>query len=353
MCWVMPPASPATTLAERMRSSSSVLPWSTWPMTVMTGGRGSLGVRIVVVVVVEQGLQLQLLLLARLDEEHVGADLEGEQLDLLVGERHRGRDHLAVLQEEAHDVGRGAVQLGAVLLRRGAPLDDDGALGDRGIRRRVGRHRLRRQLLHRATTPRDLPARGARRCEPSRTATGTAGTTRRAAGTSTGPAGTAGTGHRSRHRARPGPPPGHGPPMPGRDRRDRRGGRRRDRRGGPRSEPPGRARRPARAGRRRDRLAGQRERAAGGRRDRLARRRHRARRRRARRRTVGAGAGGGGAGRARAGGGLAGRRCTGRGRPGGGVTGRVPGGGGAEPAVRAAGAAGAGGRGSCSQACGC
>ncbi len=40
MCWVIPPASPATTLAWRMRSSRSVLPWSTWPMTVTTGGRG-------------------------------------------------------------------------------------------------------------------------------------------------------------------------------------------------------------------------------------------------------------------------------------------------------------------------
>ena len=29
MCWVMPPASPATTLALRMESSSFVLPWST------------------------------------------------------------------------------------------------------------------------------------------------------------------------------------------------------------------------------------------------------------------------------------------------------------------------------------
>ena len=40
MCWVIPPASPATTSVERMRSSSSVLPWSTWPMTVTTGARG-------------------------------------------------------------------------------------------------------------------------------------------------------------------------------------------------------------------------------------------------------------------------------------------------------------------------
>ena len=41
MCWVMPPASPPATLVARMASSSDVLPWSTWPMMVTTGGRGS------------------------------------------------------------------------------------------------------------------------------------------------------------------------------------------------------------------------------------------------------------------------------------------------------------------------
>ena len=40
MCWVMPPASPETTLVLRIASSSEVLPWSTWPMMVTTGGRG-------------------------------------------------------------------------------------------------------------------------------------------------------------------------------------------------------------------------------------------------------------------------------------------------------------------------
>ncbi len=39
MCWVMPPASPETTLAFRMWSSREVLPWSTWPMTTTTGAR--------------------------------------------------------------------------------------------------------------------------------------------------------------------------------------------------------------------------------------------------------------------------------------------------------------------------
>src|SRR6266540_2751514 len=39
MCWVMPPASPAATSVERIASKSDVLPWSTWPMMVTTGGR--------------------------------------------------------------------------------------------------------------------------------------------------------------------------------------------------------------------------------------------------------------------------------------------------------------------------
>src|SRR5215470_619252 len=39
MCWVMPPNSFSATFDFRMASSSDVLPWSTWPMTVTTGGR--------------------------------------------------------------------------------------------------------------------------------------------------------------------------------------------------------------------------------------------------------------------------------------------------------------------------
>src|SRR5947209_14599907 len=41
MCWVMPPASPAATSVSRMASSSEVLPWSTCPMIVTTGGRST------------------------------------------------------------------------------------------------------------------------------------------------------------------------------------------------------------------------------------------------------------------------------------------------------------------------
>ena len=39
VAWVMPPASPDATLVLRMRSSRLVLPWSTWPRMVTTGGR--------------------------------------------------------------------------------------------------------------------------------------------------------------------------------------------------------------------------------------------------------------------------------------------------------------------------
>lgn len=42
MCWVIPPASPLATEAERRLSNSVVFPWSTWPIIVTMGGlRGS------------------------------------------------------------------------------------------------------------------------------------------------------------------------------------------------------------------------------------------------------------------------------------------------------------------------
>ena len=40
MCCVIPPASPPATSASRIASSKLVFPWSTWPITVTTGGRG-------------------------------------------------------------------------------------------------------------------------------------------------------------------------------------------------------------------------------------------------------------------------------------------------------------------------
>ena len=107
-----------------------------------------LRVGVVIIVVVEQLLELELLLLSGLDEQEVRADLEREQLHLLVGERHGRGHHLALLQQEAHDVGGRAVQLRRELLRARAALDDDRALGYRRVGRRVRRRGLRLQLLH-------------------------------------------------------------------------------------------------------------------------------------------------------------------------------------------------------------
>ena len=77
MCWVMPPASVATTRASRIASRSVVLPWSTWPMIVMTGGRAwerLLGVL--------ERLGLLLLVGGVLDRD-LALDLGRDQLDLL------------------------------------------------------------------------------------------------------------------------------------------------------------------------------------------------------------------------------------------------------------------------------
>ena len=118
-------------------------------MIVMTGGRGSLV--LLVVAVVEQRLETDLLLLAGLDQHDVGTDLQGEQLHLLVREVHRRGDHLAVVEQEADDVGRRAVQLRPELLGRHTALDDDGALRHRRVAARVVGV-LRLQLLAVATT---------------------------------------------------------------------------------------------------------------------------------------------------------------------------------------------------------
>ena len=78
MCWVIPPASVSTTAASRIASSSVVLPWSTWPMIVTTGGRGDEVVRVVLV-----GLRLELLLVRVLDLD-LALELARDQLDRLV-----------------------------------------------------------------------------------------------------------------------------------------------------------------------------------------------------------------------------------------------------------------------------
>ena len=91
MCWVMPPASPAATSVSRMASSSDVLPWSTWPMIVTTGGRG----REILVGVVELGLRVDVV--GRVHDLDLLVELVGEHLHGVVGQRLRQRGHLAEL----------------------------------------------------------------------------------------------------------------------------------------------------------------------------------------------------------------------------------------------------------------
>ena len=100
MCWVMPPASPAATSVERMASSSDVLPWSTWPMTVTTGAREHQMRRIVGGVehaFFDVGFGDALDGVAQL----LGDELRGVGVDHVVDLRH-----LALLHQQLDDVDR-------------------------------------------------------------------------------------------------------------------------------------------------------------------------------------------------------------------------------------------------------
>ena len=157
---------------------------------------------VVVVGVVEHRLEFELFLLAGLDQQQIGADLERVQLHLLVGEGHRGGDHLAVRHEEADDIGRRAVQLRSELLCRDASFDDDRALGNRGQAGRVTAAELRTQRLEvSAAAGTALLARGtalaagasATRAGARTAGTTTGATTRTTAGATRTTAGTTGT----------------------------------------------------------------------------------------------------------------------------------------------------------------
>ena len=67
------------------------------------------------------GLELGFLLLARVDQADLGADLGGEELDHVVAQRLGGGDHLSLEEEEADDVAGRAVELGPELARRACP----------------------------------------------------------------------------------------------------------------------------------------------------------------------------------------------------------------------------------------
>ena len=98
MCCVIPPASVSTTAVSRIASSSVVLPWSTWPMIVTTGGRASSDSSRVVV-----RLRLGLLVAGVLDRD-LALELGRDQLDLVVGERLRRGLHLAEAHQHLDDL---------------------------------------------------------------------------------------------------------------------------------------------------------------------------------------------------------------------------------------------------------
>ena len=134
MCWVMPPASPAATSVSRIASSSEVLPWSTWPMMVTTGGR----MTEVLVGVVEGRLGVRLV--GRADDLDLLVELVRQHLDGVVGQRLGERRHLAQLHELLDDLRDGDAEVLRDVLDRRAGVDlDDVGLEDGDVLR----HRLR------------------------------------------------------------------------------------------------------------------------------------------------------------------------------------------------------------------
>ena len=96
------------------------MPWSTWPMIVTTGGRCD-----EILVGVLEDLR-ELVLVGDMLDRHLALDLGRDQLDGLVGERLRDRDHLAEAHHDLDDLSRrNAERLGQILDR------DAGGNGDR------------------------------------------------------------------------------------------------------------------------------------------------------------------------------------------------------------------------------
>jgi hypothetical protein len=142
------------------------------------------------VVVAEQRLELELGFLTRFDEEHLGAEGLGDELHHLVSQRLRAGDHLARVEQQPHEVGSGAVQLGRELLDGAAALDHDLALGNGRVGRRELRHRRGTEIFEIATTT--LLAAG-----PLALRTGPAAATRSASGAAARATTTTGTAARA------------------------------------------------------------------------------------------------------------------------------------------------------------
>ena len=126
MCCVMPPASPAATLVWRIASSSEVLPWSTCPMTVTTGARGTRGAAGAVPSFVSWAGARELQLFLEGDDGGLDPDFLGE-LDRGLGvERLVDRGEDAAPHEKPQDVlGKNAEFL-RQLLDRDSLGEEDG-----------------------------------------------------------------------------------------------------------------------------------------------------------------------------------------------------------------------------------
>ena len=85
---------------------------------------------IIIVAVVEEGVKLNLLLLTRVDEKEFGADIKREQFHMVIGQCLGCRHHLAVVEQELHNIGCRAIQLWSELLCGDTTLDHDDAVRD-------------------------------------------------------------------------------------------------------------------------------------------------------------------------------------------------------------------------------
>ena len=120
MCWVIPPASPAATWVWRIASSSEVLPWSTWPITVTTGGRSTRSSSSS-----SSTTGLLDLLLGGGDDLDLAVELLGDRLDRLVGERLGEGRHLTLLHQSLDHLGGGEAEALGDLADGGAGVDLD------------------------------------------------------------------------------------------------------------------------------------------------------------------------------------------------------------------------------------
>ena len=89
----MPPASPLATRVRRIVSSSDVLPWSTWPITVTTGGRGSSFAAVRLLRFGEQRIRIVELRRLRLVAHFLDHDHRRLLVEHLVDRHHRAELH--------------------------------------------------------------------------------------------------------------------------------------------------------------------------------------------------------------------------------------------------------------------